>query len=57
MCRSSTLGESGTMNPTEVRISKRHMLDDAKAAVAKVRTALIQAGCRPDTCPKTTTAP
>jgi hypothetical protein len=32
---------------TEVRISKRHMHDDAKAAVAKVRTALIQAGWRP----------
>ena len=32
---------------TEVRISKRHMHDDAKAAVAKVRTALIKAGWRP----------
>jgi len=32
---------------TEVRISKRHMLDDAKAAVAKVRAALLQAGWRP----------
>jgi hypothetical protein len=31
---------------TEVRISKRHMLNDAKPAVAKVRTALIQAGWR-----------
>lgn len=32
---------------TEVRISKRHMLNDAKPAVAKVRTALVQAGWRP----------
>ncbi|WP_442543974.1 hypothetical protein ACSBOX_19685 [Arthrobacter sp. KN11-1C] len=32
---------------TEVRISKRHMFDDAKAAVAKVRSALVQAGWRP----------
>lgn len=32
---------------TEVRISKRHMLNDGKAAVAKVRSALIQAGWRP----------
>lgn len=32
---------------TEVRISKRHMAHDAKAAVAKVRTALVQAGWRP----------
>ena len=32
---------------TEVRISKRHMHDDAKAAVAKVRAALLQAGWRP----------
>lgn len=31
---------------TEVRISKRHMLDDAKPAVAKIRAALIQAGWR-----------
>jgi hypothetical protein len=31
---------------TEVRISKRHMLNDAKPAVAKIRTALIQAGWR-----------
>ena len=32
---------------TEVRVSKRHMHDDAKAAVAKVRTALVRAGWRP----------
>ena len=32
---------------TEVRISKRHMPDDAKAAVAKVRAALVRAGWRP----------
>ena len=32
---------------TEVRISKRHMHDDAKAAVAKVRSALVRAGWRP----------
>ena len=32
---------------TEVRISKRHMFDDAKAAVAKVRAALVRAGWRP----------
>ena len=32
---------------TEVRISKRHMSDDAKAAVAKVRAALVRAGWRP----------
>ena len=32
---------------TEVRISKRHMHNDAKAAVAKVRAALVQAGWRP----------
>jgi hypothetical protein len=31
---------------TEVRISKRHMLNDAKPAVAKIRTALIRAGWR-----------
>lgn len=31
---------------TEVRISKRHMLNDAKPAVAKVRSALVQAGWR-----------
>jgi hypothetical protein len=31
---------------TEVRLSKRHMLNDAKPAVAKVRTALVQAGWR-----------
>jgi hypothetical protein len=31
----------------EVRISKRHMMDDGKQAVAKVRTALVQAGWRP----------
>lgn len=29
---------------TEVRISKRHMFNDAKPAVAKIRTALVQAG-------------
>ena len=33
---------------TEVRISKRHMGNDARAAVDKVKTALIQAGWRPD---------
>ncbi|MDR7084599.1 hypothetical protein J2X01_003910 [Arthrobacter ginsengisoli] len=32
---------------TEVRLSKRHMHNDAKAAVAKVRAALVQAGWRP----------
>ncbi|MDR6506133.1 hypothetical protein [Arthrobacter oryzae] len=32
---------------TEVRISKRHMFNDAKPAVAKIRTALVQAGWRP----------
>ncbi|MDQ0241568.1 hypothetical protein [Arthrobacter bambusae] len=32
---------------TEVRISKRHMVNDAKAAIAKVRGALVQAGWRP----------
>jgi hypothetical protein len=32
---------------TEVRISKRHMLDDGKMAVSKVRRALFQAGWRP----------
>ena len=32
---------------TEVRISKRHMPNDAKAAVAKVRAALVRAGWRP----------
>ncbi|MDQ0729609.1 hypothetical protein [Arthrobacter sp. B1I2] len=31
---------------TEVRISKRHMLNDAKPAVVKIRTALIAAGWR-----------
>lgn len=31
---------------TEVRISKRHMLNDAKPAVTKVRSALVQAGWR-----------
>ncbi|MCU1517924.1 MAG: hypothetical protein JWQ75_2645 [Pseudarthrobacter sp.] len=31
---------------TEVRISKRHMLNDAKPAVAKIRAALVQAGWR-----------
>lgn len=31
---------------TEVRISKRHMFNDAKPAVAKIRTAFIQAGWR-----------
>lgn len=31
---------------TEVRISKRHMLNDAQPAVAKIRSALIQAGWR-----------
>ncbi|NYD78565.1 hypothetical protein [Arthrobacter cupressi] len=36
---------------TEVRISKRHMGNDAKPAVAKVRTALIQAGWRPERRP------
>ncbi len=33
---------------TEVRISKRHMVNDARSAVAKVRTALTQAGWRPE---------
>jgi hypothetical protein len=32
---------------TEVRVSKQHMHNDAKAAVAKVRAALLQAGWRP----------
>ena len=31
---------------TEVRISKRHMLNEAKPAVSKIRTALVQAGWR-----------
>lgn len=31
---------------TEIRVSKRHMLNDAKPAVVKIRTALIQAGWR-----------
>ncbi|MFP5366783.1 MAG: hypothetical protein ACLGIS_08000 [Actinomycetes bacterium] len=31
---------------TEIRISKRHMLNDAKPAVAKIRAALIQADWR-----------
>ncbi|MEV7134444.1 hypothetical protein AB0N24_16300 [Arthrobacter sp. NPDC093128] len=31
---------------TEVRISKRHMFNDAKPAVAKIRTAFVQAGWR-----------
>jgi len=35
----------------EIRISKRHMENDAKAAVAKVRAALIQAGWRPGSGP------
>ncbi|WP_228379646.1 hypothetical protein [Pseudarthrobacter enclensis] len=34
---------------TEVRISKRHMLNDAKPAAAKVLVALAQAGWRPGT--------
>jgi len=32
---------------TEIRISKRHMMDDGKQAVSKVRAALVQAGWRP----------
>jgi hypothetical protein len=40
----------------EVRISKRHMHDDAKAAVAKIRAALVQAGWRPSR-KTTSTAP
>ncbi|KRE70352.1 hypothetical protein ASG77_15435 [Arthrobacter sp. Soil762] len=36
-----------TLGWTEVRISKRHMLNDAKPAVAKVRSALVQEGWRP----------
>ncbi|QDY91654.1 hypothetical protein E7Y32_03480 [Arthrobacter sp. UKPF54-2] len=32
---------------SEVRISQRHMANDARAAVAKVRVALVQAGWRP----------
>ncbi len=32
----------------EVRISKRHMVNDAKAAVAKIRSALVSAGWRPE---------
>jgi hypothetical protein len=39
---------------TEVRISKRHMHDDARTAVAKVRAALVQAGWRPARQTKTT---
>ncbi|MGX1162538.1 hypothetical protein FBY31_3401 [Arthrobacter sp. SLBN-100] len=31
---------------TEVRVSKRHMLNDAQSAVAKIRRALVQAGWR-----------
>jgi hypothetical protein len=41
----------------EVRISKRHMLNDAKAAVTKVRTALYARGWRPGQAPNATTAP
>jgi hypothetical protein len=37
----------GALGWTEVRISKRHMYNDAKAAVSKVRAALVQAGWRP----------
>jgi hypothetical protein len=36
----------GALGWAEVRISKRHMLNDAKPAVAKIRTALVQAGWR-----------
>jgi hypothetical protein len=36
-----------TLGWTEVRISKRHMFNEAKLAVSKVRTALVQAGWRP----------
>lgn len=36
----------GALGWTEVRISKRHMLNDAKPAIAKIRTALVQAGWR-----------
>lgn len=32
---------------TEVRISNRHMVNEAKPAVSKIRTALVQAGWRP----------
>ncbi|WP_258073945.1 hypothetical protein [Arthrobacter sp. Y81] len=32
---------------TEVRISKRHMYNDAKPALSKIRAALVQAGWRP----------
>jgi hypothetical protein len=31
---------------TEIRISKRHMLNEAKPAVTKIRSALLQAGWR-----------
>ena len=48
IARSERYGELGW---TEVRISKRHMVNDAKPAVAKVRTALIQAGWRPERRP------
>ena len=37
----------GALGWTEVRISKRHMFNDAKPAVSKVRAALVQAGWRP----------
>jgi len=42
------------VNWLEVRISKRHMADDAKAAVAKIRRALFARGWRPG---RKTTAP
>jgi very-short-patch-repair endonuclease len=32
---------------TQVRISKRHMKNGAREAVAKIREALVQAGWRP----------
>ncbi|MEA5454992.1 hypothetical protein SPF06_09700 [Sinomonas sp. JGH33] len=49
--RSELYAEAGWL---EVRISKRHMANDAKSAVAKVRTALAQRGWRPG---RKTTAP
>ncbi|MFJ6376931.1 hypothetical protein ACIQH9_14595 [Pseudarthrobacter oxydans] len=42
-----TLGALHSPGLDEIRISKRHMVDDGKQAVSKVRTALVQAGWRP----------
>ncbi|MDT0170717.1 hypothetical protein [Pseudarthrobacter sp. BRE9] len=39
-------GRYAALGWTEVRISRRHMFNDAKPAVTKVRSALVQAGWR-----------